>query len=276
MMPTMTSALASDRVATVLERLHAKARVEDPQAKQRVQEREAELGARLAPPQRYELYGDAPLAIAPEVGELYYLLATTRRASRIVEFGTSHGISTIYLACAIRDLGGGGTLIATEILPAKAQAARRNLADAGLDGLVEIRIGDARDTLRDPAAPVDILVLDGRNDLYIPILELVEPHLAPNALVIADLGQDDPDLHAPATPPRTRARLPLDHVAARLWHRTERPHPPAATHLTANARPSRAASGGHGCAGRHDGGRHGRSAMRSRRPRCTPTVCPVS
>ncbi len=102
MMPTMRSTLASDRVATVLERLHATARVDDPQAKQRVQAREADLGVRLAPPQRYELYGDAPLAIAPEVGELYYLLARTRRASRIVEFGASHGISTIYLACALR------------------------------------------------------------------------------------------------------------------------------------------------------------------------------
>lgn len=196
MMPRMRSTLASDRVATVLERLHATARVEDPQAKQRVQAREADLGVRLAPPQRYELYGDAPLAIAPEVGELYYLLARTRRASRIVEFGASHGISTIYLACALRDLDGSGTLITTEILPTKAEATRRNIADAGLDGVVEMRTGDARDTLRDLDDPVDILVLDGRNDLYIPILELVEPHLAPNALVLADLGKGDPHLQA--------------------------------------------------------------------------------
>jgi hypothetical protein len=47
--------LASERVATVLERLHAKARIEDPQAKRRVHEREAELGARLAPPERRAL-----------------------------------------------------------------------------------------------------------------------------------------------------------------------------------------------------------------------------
>lgn len=196
MIKTMTSTLASARVASVLERLHAEARLEDPQAKQRVHARETELGVRLAPPERYELYGDAPLSITPEVGELIYLLVTTRRAHRIVEFGASHGISTIYLACALRDLRGGGSLITTEILPAKAAVTLRNLAHAGLDDLVEIRVGDARETLRDLAEALDILVLDGRNDLYIPILELVEPQLACNALIIADLGENDPDLQA--------------------------------------------------------------------------------
>ena len=190
MITTTTSTLASERVATVLERLHAKARVEDAQAKQRVHARESELGVRLAAPQRYELYGDAPLAITPEVGELYYLLVSARRASRIVEFGASHGISTIYLACTLRDLGGAGSLVTTEILPAKAEATRRKLAKARLHDLVEIRVGDARETLRDLAQPVDILVLDGRNELYIPILQLVEQQLALNALIIAVLGEN--------------------------------------------------------------------------------------
>ncbi len=179
----------------VLDRLHARASKEDLEAKQRVQAREAELGRRLAPPQRYELYGDAPLAITPEVGQLYYLLATVRRPTRIVEFGASHGVSTIYLASAIRDLGG-GSLITTEILQVKADTTWRNLEDAGLDDLVEIRCGDARETLRDLTEPVDMLVLDGRNDLYIAILELVEPRLYTDSLVIADLGQNDPDLQA--------------------------------------------------------------------------------
>ncbi len=83
----MTSTLTSERVQTVLARLHERARIEDPQAKQRVQTREAQLGARLPPPDRYELYGDAPLAITPEVGELYYVLVTARRAERVVEYG---------------------------------------------------------------------------------------------------------------------------------------------------------------------------------------------
>lgn len=108
------------------------------------------------------------------MGELFYLLVITRQANRIVEFGASHGISTIYLAGAIRDLGG-DSVITTEILPAKAEATRKNLGDAGLADVVEILVGDARDTLRNLDQAVDILVLDGRNDLYIEILDLVEP-----------------------------------------------------------------------------------------------------
>ena len=125
----MSSTLTSDAVASVLRRLHAKANVADELAKQRVGDREAEIGRRLSAPERYELYGDAPLVISREVGELYYVLAVSRRARLIVEFGASHGISTIYLAAGIRD-GGRGSLITTELLPQKAQAARQNLAEA--------------------------------------------------------------------------------------------------------------------------------------------------
>ncbi len=189
----MRSTLSSEAVTTLLGRLHAKASTEDKAAKQRVRARESELGGRLSAPQRYALYGNAPLAIAPDVGELFYLLALARRARRIVEFGASHGLSTIYLAAAIRD-GGAGSLITTELLPSKAHTAAENLAEAKLEDLVEVRVGDALQTLKDLAEEVDLLVLDGRNDQYLAVLRLVEPCLAPDALIAADLGNDDPDL----------------------------------------------------------------------------------
>ncbi len=180
-------------VACVLDRLHAAALAEDSRAKERVLAREAQLGERLAQAQRYELYGDAPLAIKREVGELLYVLALSRRARRIVEFGASLGVSSIYLAAAVRDCGG-GSLLTTELRPSKAEIACRNLADAGLADLVELRLGDAKQTLIDLAGHVDLLFLDGRNDLYLPVLALVEPRLARDALVVADLSADDPDL----------------------------------------------------------------------------------
>jgi len=189
----MSSTLTSDAVASVLRRLHANADAEDHVAKQRVHDREAEIGRRLSAPERYELYGDAPLAISREVGELYYVLAMSRGARLTVEFGASHGISTVYLAAGIRD-GGRGSLITTELLPQKAEAARQNLAEAQLDDFVEVRVGDATKTLENLMGPVDVLVLGGRNDQYVRILQLVEPQLAPDALVLADLGKDDPDL----------------------------------------------------------------------------------
>jgi predicted O-methyltransferase YrrM len=57
-----------------------------------------------------------------------------------------------------------------------------------------LRVGDALKTLECLAGPVDLLFLDGRNDLYLPVLELVEPHLSPGTLVVADLSAEDPDL----------------------------------------------------------------------------------
>ena len=100
----MPSILSTPAVATVLDRLHATAQAADEPAKQRVQDREAELGTRLSQIQRYEIYGEAPLAIKRDVGELLYLLALSRQARTVVEFGASLGVSTLYLAAALRGL----------------------------------------------------------------------------------------------------------------------------------------------------------------------------
>jgi predicted O-methyltransferase YrrM len=189
----MPSTISSSAVASVLDRLHAQADEEDPKAAQRVRAREAEIGRRLAQEQRYELNGAAPLSIAREVGQLLYLLALSTRPRRIVEFGSSLGVSTIYLAAALRD-GGGGTLITSEQHEQKVKLVQQNLTDAGLADLVELRYGDALHTLADIAEPVDFVFLDGRNDLYLPVLRLLEPRLSPAGLVIADLSADDPDL----------------------------------------------------------------------------------
>ena len=165
-------------------------------------QRERELGRRVWGAERSEAYGGAPLSITPEVGELLSVLVVARRPRTVVEFGASHGYSTIHLAAAARDVGA-CRVITTEIDPDKAAAARRNLAEAGLDDLVEVRAGDALTTLRDVPA-VDLLFLDGWNNLYEPVVELLQPRLSPGALVIADLSSDDPDqanyverMHAP-------------------------------------------------------------------------------
>ena len=164
--------------------------------------RERDLGRRVWGAERAEAYGGAPLSITPEVGGLLCVLVLARRPGTVVEFGASHGYSTIHLAAAIRDLGA-GRVITTEIEPDKAAAAQRNLTAAGLEDLVEIRLGDAMTTLRDVPS-VDLLFLDGWNNLYEPMVDLFEPRLSPGALVIADLSADDPDqfsygerMHAP-------------------------------------------------------------------------------
>ena len=136
-----------------------------------------------------DFYGrmkDLPLAVSRETGSLLYMLARSARASVVVEFGTSFGLSTICLASALRD-NGGGRLITSEFEASKVARAKENLDAAGLADLVEFREGDALETLaRDLPDAVDLLVLDGAKALYPDILDLVEPRLRPGALVIAD------------------------------------------------------------------------------------------
>jgi len=188
----VSSALHAPRVRRVLAELRRRAESEDPAAVARMRSHERELGQRVYGRERAAVYGLAPLAIAPEVGELLYVLAVARRPATMVEFGASLGYSTIHLAAAVRDLGA-GKLISTELEPEKARIAARNLLDAGLDDVVELRVGDALETLQDVPA-VDLLFLDGWNDLYVTLLDLLEPRLEPGALVIADLSVDDPEL----------------------------------------------------------------------------------
>lgn len=128
---------------------------------------------------------DAHLKVGYEAGELMYNTARAIDARRIVEFGTSFGFSTIYLATAVRD-NGGGTVITAELEPNKAEAARRNFVEAGLERFVEIRVGDAMTTLCDVEAPIDMVLLDGWKEAYIPLLKMLTPKLRRGSVVFAD------------------------------------------------------------------------------------------
>jgi predicted O-methyltransferase YrrM len=128
-------------------------------------------------------HDDDYMATTPGGGMYCYLLARAVGARRIVEFGTAFGVSTIWLALAVRD-NGGGTVIGTEYVPAKAARARANIAEAGLADLVEIREGNAVDTLRDLEAPVDFLLSDGFPPYALPVLQLVAPKMRRGAVVV--------------------------------------------------------------------------------------------
>ncbi|WEK46167.1 MAG: O-methyltransferase [Candidatus Andeanibacterium colombiense] len=136
-----------------------------------------------------EFYGhmkDLPLPVSRETGVMLHMLARSSRATSIVEFGTSFGLSTLCLAAALRD-NGGGRLITSEFEPTKVARARANLEAAGLADLVELREGDALETLaRDLPEAIDLVLLDGAKGLYSDILERLEPKLRPGALIIAD------------------------------------------------------------------------------------------
>ena len=143
-----------------------------------------------------DLYGrlkDVPLPVSRETGALLYMLARGCGARTIVEFGTSFGLSTLHLAAALRD-NGGGRLVTSEFEASKIARARANLTAGGLIDLVEIREGDALHTLRaDLPEAIDLVLLDGAKALYPEILSLVEGRLRPGAFVVADNADFSPD-----------------------------------------------------------------------------------
>ncbi len=143
-----------------------------------------------------ERHQTAYLSIGPDQGRFLFTLALSRGARRIVEFGSSFGISTLYLAAAARLTG--GRVTGSEFHAAKAEKATRSLGEAELSDFAEIRVGDARETLESVEGPVDLLFLDGAKELYLPILRMLEPRLAQGGLVVADnadhLTDDDPFL----------------------------------------------------------------------------------
>src|SRR5262245_43166596 len=131
------------------------------------------------------------------------MLARSGRARTIVEYGMSFGISTLHLAAALRD-NGGGRLITTEFEPSKVARAQKNLEAANLSDLVEIRVGDALQTLpRELPSSIDLLLLDGAKSLYPDILKLVEARLRPGAAIIADNADDSPDYVARVRAPNS-------------------------------------------------------------------------
>jgi predicted O-methyltransferase YrrM len=130
------------------------------------------------------------IALARDKGEFCYLMCRALGASRIVEIGASFGVSTIYLAAAARDnmaaTGRDALVISSEIDPAKAAGARDNLEAAGLGDVVELRVGDARETLKSLAGPIDFLLIDSWILLARPIVEMLKSSLRPGALVLCD------------------------------------------------------------------------------------------
>lgn len=128
---------------------------------------------------------DMYLPLEAEQGGLLYVAARAIGARRVAEYGTSFGVSTLYLAAAVRD-NGGGKVIGSEILPEKAEVARANFAVAGLGEFIDLRVGDARETLKDCGGPLDLVLLDGWKDIELDVLRILKPQLRRGALVFTD------------------------------------------------------------------------------------------
>jgi predicted O-methyltransferase YrrM len=186
----MTSLTAAP-VAPLLDRLFAAAEASSPSASPAFaslssEERYRLMRSKTAYRELYANLKDFALPVSRETGKLLYMLARATRARSIVEFGTSFGLSTLHLAAALRD-NGGGQLITSEFEPSKVAQARAHLEEGGLVDLVEFREGDALESLAsDLPEAIDLVLLDGAKALYADILGLLEPRLRPSAVIVAD------------------------------------------------------------------------------------------
>ena len=190
--------LNSEPVASLLDRLFTQAdasRIDIPAAFAGMSEDQAHamLGSKTEYIDLYTRMKDLPLPVSRETGSLLYMLVRFGNARSIVEFGTSFGISTLHLAAAVRD-NGGGRIITTEFEQSKIARAREHLEAGGLLDLVEIREGDALETLGcDLPETIDLVLLDGAKGLYNDILDRLESRLRPGALLLGDNADMCPD-----------------------------------------------------------------------------------
>jgi predicted O-methyltransferase YrrM len=155
--------MLDDRIRSVLERLE--------------REDAAERERGLPPEQRSR-------QIEPTTGRFLFSLVAPQTDCEVLELGGSRGYSSIWLAAGVRHLG--GRVLSLEHDPAKVDAWRRNVEDAGLTDWAELREGDAFEQLPQIDDVFDLVFLDAEKDDYEELFRLVREKLEPGAVVVAD------------------------------------------------------------------------------------------
>jgi predicted O-methyltransferase YrrM len=195
----MTSPLNDPKLEALLNRLHTESDVQIDETNAYFERRNRETSPDYENYYDHETHrflSDKMIALDRDKAEFCYLLCRSLRAARVVEAGTSYGVSTLYLAAAVRDNQvDNGVVIGTEFEPEKISIARANFKEAGLSDFIELREGDLRETLRDIGGPVDFMLVDIW-EVALPALQLVSSSLRPGAIVACDnTAADDDEYH---------------------------------------------------------------------------------
>jgi predicted O-methyltransferase YrrM len=151
------------------------------------EEDSAEQEVGLPPAQR-------SLAVGPDSGRLLFALVAPNAGCEVLEIGGSRGYSAIWLAAAARILG--GRVLSLEQDPAKIEAWRRNIAEAGLAEWAELVEGDARETLPAVGGSFDVVFIDAWKDDYEWYFGEARTKLEPGGVVVADNVDTSPVVKA--------------------------------------------------------------------------------
>ncbi|HTO39737.1 MAG TPA: class I SAM-dependent methyltransferase [Rhizomicrobium sp.] len=183
----MNSLEEDGALKTLLARLHAASDAQTPALARFIRDHgyRSVSGSEADLEKGRDFWRDKLVAFEPDKARFCYMLCRALGARCVVEVGTSFGVSTLYLAAALRD-NGGGQVIATEIEPEKAAIARAHFEAAGLSAYVDLREGDVRQTLRGLAGPVDFVLMDIWTPLARPAIEHIGPQMRGGGIVIAD------------------------------------------------------------------------------------------
>jgi predicted O-methyltransferase YrrM len=152
--------------------------------------------------------------VAPTTGRFLYSLVAPQTDCEVLEIGGSRGYSTIWLAAGVRILG--GRVLSLEFDPAKCEAWRANIAEAGLEETAELIEGDAFESLRAIDDVFDVVFIDAEKDDYELLFDLSRDKVEPGALFVADNVISHPDpladysRHRQADPTLVSVTVPLD------------------------------------------------------------------
>ena len=188
----MSGSQRNPAFAAMLDRLHDRSEAQNAHRSEYFGRRFAEgsLSGFALDKDALHFLSDKMVALDRPKAEFCYRMCRALRARRIVEAGTSFGVSTLYLAAAVRENvqedGGSGLVIGTEHEPAKAATARGHFEEAGLADLIDLREGDLPGTLRDLEGPIDFMLIDIWTAVALPALKQVAPHLRPGAVIVCD------------------------------------------------------------------------------------------
>ena len=185
----MVSILNDPKLEALLDRLHKQSDLQADETNAYFEMRDEEIAIDQEGYYNEDMFrflSDKMVALDRDKALFCYLLCRSLGATRVVEAGTSFGVSTLYLAAAVRDNQvENGVVIGTEYEPKKVEIALANFEAAGLNKFIDLREGDLRKTLQDVDGPVDFMLVDIW-EVALPALELISPRLRTGAIVACD------------------------------------------------------------------------------------------